>query len=247
MKNSSSSTRQVAIGSWRLLDRVGIEKDLFPVLEQALDFAQNSRPGALALFSHYQVGSAAFLSNGEIARGRNIEYGAGFGQADARALHSEEAVIANAVEYHALGQFLPDGSKIQLEFVALVHECQQDSASCGNCLDIQATYAHADTLLINAHPNGSGTIIRLADAFPTNFQQSGCLTAGQAELLVAARVGMQRSFDFITAPVLGKRGASVRVQSGNIYSGVHIDGADYKPISSVTSAISAAIAAGEPL
>lgn len=246
-----TSSDRVQRGHWRITNTAGATEEQIDSAVKALEVARDISRNAEPEQSGFHVGAAALLTNGEIAKGLNYEYGGpGYQEPDGRANHGEELMVGDGVIHHELGKNLPDGRKNRLEIVATTAvEAEQPAYSCGNCLDAQRMHTHPDTLMAAGSEVGAVEILRFSTQYPSSFGTKPLseVKASTSELIELAQVAASRSFSLISKQAgIGDSGAAIRTESGAVYLGVKIDSVAYHPTEPVMAAFAAAFAASDP-
>jgi homotetrameric cytidine deaminase len=104
--------------------------DLFaaePALQSLMEFARQAALHSYSPYSHFRVGAALKLSNGEIVTGTNVE-NSSYGLA----ICAERSAVARAVS-----QF---GPQIRIEAVAIANLNNAASPPCGACRQVLAEF-----------------------------------------------------------------------------------------------------------
>jgi cytidine deaminase len=129
-----------------------IEPSLLSLFERAQQAAQN----AYAPYSHFRVGAALRLTNGEIVTGTNVEnvsYGL--------TICAERSALVRAVS-----QF---GPEIRIEAVAVANLNDAPSPPCGACRQVLSEFTLPDAPVIFAAEDDPRTM-PFRDLFPLAFE-----------------------------------------------------------------------------
>lgn len=155
------SPKEIAREKWwivREVNNIGL-----PVLESLAKKAAEARQRSYSPNSHYPVGAAALLINGEESDGQNIEI-----VTYSESGHAEEQALKNAVSGGAVEKI---GRKF-LKALAVSHE--GDTSPCGRCRQIMKEFSD-NAIVVIADPEGkirriTSLKILLPDAFgPSNL------------------------------------------------------------------------------
>jgi cytidine deaminase len=133
-------------------DQPTIDPDLQSLFDQAQQAAQN----AYAPYSHFRVGAALRLTNGEIVTGTNVEnvsYGL--------TICAERSALVRAVS-----QF---GPGIRIKAVAVANLNDAPSPPCGACRQVLSEFALPDAPAIFPAEDGPRTM-PFRDLFPLAFE-----------------------------------------------------------------------------
>jgi cytidine deaminase len=118
--------------------------------------AEDVAKNAYAPYSHFFVGAALLLTNGEIIAGTNCE-NASYGLT----ICAERAAVAAAV-----ARF---GAETRIAAIYIANRNSAASAPCGACRQVLAEFAAADTLVY--FPDESGVAIQpLSALLPSSFK-----------------------------------------------------------------------------
>lgn len=132
-------------------------------LEEALfEAAKAARERAYAPYSHFRVGAALLLDDGEILTGSNIE-NASYGLC----LCAERTAIAKAIS---------EGRR-DLKALLIVTGSSPPSPPCGMCRQVLSEFCD-DLLIILANPEGERVHTSLEQLFPGGFHRA-LLESGQ--------------------------------------------------------------------
>jgi len=128
------------------------EPEMMKLLEQARQAALQ----AYAPYSHFRVGAALLLANGEIVTGANVE-NVSFGLT----ICAERTALVKAVS-----QF---GPEIRVEAVAVANLNEAASPPCGACRQVLAEFIKPDAPVIFPAAAGNRTM-RFNELFPWAFE-----------------------------------------------------------------------------
>lgn len=132
--------------------RHAIDAELAILLEHARRAAEHS----YSPYSHFRVGAALKLSNGEIVTGTNVE-NASFGLA----ICAERSALVRAVSKF--------GPAIRIEAVAVANLNDAASPPCGACRQMLSEFVSAETPV--AFPTAQGTrIMAFNEVLPLAFE-----------------------------------------------------------------------------
>lgn len=127
-----------------------------PALRRLLELAQQTAQNAYAPYSHFRVGAALRLTNGEIVAGTNVEnvsYGL--------TICAERSALVRAVS-----QF---GPEIRIEAVAVANLNDAPSPPCGACRQVLSEFTLPDAPVIFAAEDGPRTM-PFRELFPLAFE-----------------------------------------------------------------------------
>ena len=116
-----------------------------PALMGLVEFARQAALHSYSPYSHFRVGAALKLTNGEIVTGTNVEnisYGL--------TLCAERSAVVRAV-----AQF---GPEIRIEAVAVANLNAASSPPCGACLQVLAEFIQPDAPVIFSTTDGLRTM-----------------------------------------------------------------------------------------
>jgi cytidine deaminase len=116
-----------------------------PALMNLVEFARQAALHSYSPYSHFRVGAALKLTNGEIVTGTNVEnisYGL--------TLCAERSAVVRAV-----AQF---GPEIRIEAVAVANLNAASSPPCGACLQVLAEFIQPDAPVIFSTTDGLRTM-----------------------------------------------------------------------------------------
>ena len=116
-----------------------------PALMGLVEFARQAALHSYSPYSHFRVGAALKLTNGEIVTGTNVEnisYGL--------TLCAERSAVVRAV-----AQF---GPEIRIEAVAVANLMGASSPPCGACLQVLAEFIQPDAPVIFSTTDGLRTM-----------------------------------------------------------------------------------------
>jgi len=127
-----------------------------PALLSLLDLARKAAQNAYAPYSHFRVGAALRLTNGEIVTGTNVEnvsYGL--------TLCAERSALVRAVSQY--------GPEIRIEAVAVANLNDASSPPCGACRQVLSEFILPDGPVIFPADDGPRTL-PFGELFPLAFE-----------------------------------------------------------------------------
>jgi homotetrameric cytidine deaminase len=116
-----------------------------PALMSLLEFAQQAALHSYSPYSHFRVGAALRLANGEIVTGTNVE-NVSFGLT----LCAERSALARAVSQY--------GPEIRIEAVAVANLNNASSPPCGACRQMLAEFIAPEAPVIFSAAGGLRTL-----------------------------------------------------------------------------------------
>jgi cytidine deaminase len=126
-----------------------------PALDSLLAEARAAAQNAYAPYSHFRVGSALLLSNGEVVRGVNVE-NASYGLT----ICAERSALVSAVS-----QFGPD---IRVAAVAVANLNDAASPPCGACRQMLSEFVLPDAPVVFPFADGMRTM-PFSEVLPVAF------------------------------------------------------------------------------
>jgi homotetrameric cytidine deaminase len=127
-----------------------------PALELLLEAARRAAQNSYSPYSHFRVGAALKLSNGEVVTGTNVEnvsYGL--------TICAERSAMVRAV-----AQF---GPEIRVEAVAVANLNDAASPPCGACRQVLAEFIDPGAPVVFPAADGTRTML-FGDLFPMAFE-----------------------------------------------------------------------------
>jgi homotetrameric cytidine deaminase len=137
-----------------------------PALEMLLESARKAAQNSYSPYSHFRVGAALKLSNGEIVTGTNVEnvsYGL--------TICAERSALVRAV-----AQF---GPEIRVEAVAVANLNHAASPPCGACRQVLAEFIAPGAPVAFPAADGTRTML-FGDLFPMAFEMGESTIRGSS-------------------------------------------------------------------
>lgn len=236
---------------WQIRDHVGVSGEMIEKAGVLLHAASHARTKSSPVHSKFEVGASLLLQRGEetIAgpKGANIEYGGhGYGMGDTRALHAEEAAVADAINNYGLA-ITPEGDN-HIAMVATITIAPVPSPSCGNCLDILSAYSKPETLIVSGSISNKVADIRsLGACLPDNFRKLTFEDLKSTAYHTLQRVieAAPNAINYLSSETHGNRIAGVLTGKG-LYLGIQYDQADYHSTTAIRDAILTALKSDNP-
>ncbi|MDT8861781.1 cytidine deaminase [Alkalihalobacillus sp. MEB130] len=122
--------------------------------EELIVEAKRAREKAYVPYSHFPVGAALLMGNGEVYRGANIE-NASFG-------------LTNCAERTALFKAYSDGN-CDVKMIAVVAGTDRPVSPCGACRQVMAELCSKDTPVILTNLKGDITEMTVEELLPGAF------------------------------------------------------------------------------
>ena len=157
-----------------------------PLYERTLNEALFEMAKAQPFHSGFKVGCAILnTATGQLGLGSNSEYGAGYRQATARALHAEMS---------AADKILRDSSAGDTVVIAVIGDASGPVTPCGDCRDYLSTFFPGNTDILAANVNGDVDILTLTQLLPNTFRMAflNNLSYHEQLLLRAASYSFQK-------------------------------------------------------